>query len=611
MCGIIAFLSKNREAAQYLFNGLTILQNRGYDSTGICTINKNQEFINTKYASNGTNALETLKKNIYHHKNNTIGIAHTRWATHGSKTDYNAHPHIDCNNRISLVHNGIIENYKELKNFLIKNGMTFRSDTDSEVVANLISYYLNKYDILSSINKAINKLQGTWGIAIIDNKNPHNMYLCKKGSPLLVAYDDDFTIVASESSAFSQYTNRYIILRDNEIVKLGTEKDEQLIDYEFKTVEEVEEIKLTPDPYPHWMLKEIFEQPNTALRAISMGGRIYDNYNVKLGGLMTHKDELIGIKNLLIVASGTSLHAGMMGMKFFKYLKCFNTVSIIDASEFVASDIPEDNPGMIVLSQSGETRDVHDAMEIAKINNVIIIGVVNIVGSLISRESDCGVYLNAGREVAVASTKSFTSQVIVLALMSAWFSQQKAKEVKHKCEVIIKNIRNISLNFTDIVRNINKLISDDLVDKLKDKKSLFVLGRGFSYPIACEAALKIKEIAYIHAEGYPGGALKHGPFALLEKDMPVILYIFDDEYADKMQSAVEEVKARGAYTIVITNNKKYDRTHYDYCIQIPECGILTPLLGIMPIQYLSYKIALVNNYNPDFPKNLAKTVTTW
>jgi len=611
MCGIIAFLSKNREAAQYLFNGLTILQNRGYDSAGICTINKNQEFINTKYASNGTNALETLKKNIYHHKNNTIGIAHTRWATHGSKTDYNAHPHIDCNNRISLVHNGIIENYKELKNFLIKNGMTFRSDTDSEVVANLISYYLNKYDILSSINKAINKLQGTWGIAIIDNKNPYNMYLCKKGSPLLVAYDDDFTIVASESSAFSQYTNRYIILRDNEIVKLGIEKDEQLIDYEFKTVEEVEEIKLTPDPYPHWMLKEIFEQPNTALRAISMGGRIYDNYNVKLGGLMTHKDELIGIKNLLIVASGTSLHAGMMGMKFFKYLKCFNTVSIIDASEFVASDIPEDNPGMIVLSQSGETRDVHDAMEIAKINNIIIIGVVNIVGSLISRESDCGVYLNAGREVAVASTKSFTSQVIVLALMSAWFSQQKAKEVKHKCEVIIKNIRNISLNFTDIVRNINKLISDDLVDKLKDKKSLFVLGRGFSYPIACEAALKIKEIAYIHAEGYPGGALKHGPFALLEKDMPVILYIFDDEYADKMQSAVEEVKARGAYTIVITNNKKYDRTHYDYCIQIPECGILTSLLGIMPIQYLSYKIALVNNYNPDFPKNLAKTVTTW
>lgn len=611
MCGIIAFLSKNREAAQYLFNGLTILQNRGYDSAGICTINKNQEFINTKYASNGTNALETLRKNIDHHKNNTIGIAHTRWATHGSKTDYNAHPHIDCNNRISLVHNGIIENYKELKNFLIKNGMTFRSDTDSEVVANLISYYLNKYDILSSINKAINKLQGTWGIAIIDNKNPHNMYLCKKGSPLLVAYDDDFTIVASESSAFSQYTNRYIILRDNEIVKLGTEKDEQLIDYEFKTVEEVEEIKLTPDPYPHWMLKEIFEQPNTALRAISMGGRIYNNYNVKLGGLMTHKDELIRIKNLLIVASGTSLHAGMMGMRFFKYLKCFNTVSIIDASEFVANDIPEDNPGMIVLSQSGETRDVHDAMEIAKINNVIIIGVVNIVGSLISRESDCGVYLNAGREVAVASTKSFTSQVIVLALMSAWFSQQKAKEVKHKCEVIIKNIRNISLNFTDIVRNINKLIGDDLVDKLKDKKSLFVLGRGFSYPIACEAALKIKEIAYIHAEGYPGGALKHGPFALLEKDMPVILYIFDDEYADKMQSAVEEVKARGAYTIVITNNKKYDRTHYDYCIQIPECGILTSLLGIMPIQYLSYKIALVNNYNPDFPKNLAKTVTTW
>lgn len=477
MCGITAFLSKNKEASEYLFNGLQILQNRGYDSAGICTINRNKKLINTKYASTDKhNALEFLKNDLSLHQNNYIGIAHTRWATHGPKTDYNAHPHIDFHDRLAIVHNGIIENYRDLKNFLIKNGFQFRSDTDTEVIVNLISYYLDKYNILESINHAINQLQGTWGIAIIYKEDPNHLYLCKKGSPLLVAYDDNFTIVASESSAFSQYTNRYIILKDNEIVKLGI--NEELLDYEFKIVEEVEEIKLTPDPYPHWMLKEIFEQSNTTLSAINMGGRILNKSTVKLGGLMSHKDELLEIENLIIVASGTSYHAGLMGAKYFKYLKCFNTVTVLDAAEFTNADIPSEKPGMIVLSQSGETRDVHDAMEIAKNHNVIIIGIVNVVGSLIARESDCGIYLNAGREVAVASTKSFTSQVIVLTLMSLWFSQNRVKELKHRRESMIKDVLNVSINFTDIIKNISITISDQLIQKLKNKKHMFILGRG-------------------------------------------------------------------------------------------------------------------------------------
>jgi len=613
MCGIVAYLSENTEAFQYLLNGLIILQNRGYDSSGICTINNNNEFINTKYSSkNNTSAIDMLKKDNNKHKNNNIGIAHTRWATHGPKTDYNAHPHIDCKNRISVVHNGIIENYKELKNMLLEKNFTFSSDTDTEVIANLISYYLDNYNITDSLNKAINKLQGTWGLAILYNEEPNNIYICKNGSPILVAYDDNFIFVASESSAFSQYTNKYIVLADNEIIKLNANSKNKLLNYEYKTIDNVEEIKLTPEPYPHWMLKEIFEQPETALRATNMGGRILDNYNVILGGLINHKEDLLKIKNLLIIASGTSFHSGLLGAKYFRNLKCFNTVNVIDAAEFTEADIPSDSPGIIVLSQSGETRDVYNSIQIAKKSNIIIIGIVNTVNSLISRETDCGIYLNAGREVAVASTKAFTSQIVVLSLVSIWFSQNMKQNMKNKQRLMIENIRNLSYKFTDIIKNISLIVNDEFINIMKNKKNMFVLGSGLAYPIALECALKIKEISYIHAEGYSGGALKHGPFALIENGTPIAMIILDDEYKNKMYSSAEEVKARGAYTIAITNldiDENMKNNIFDYIIKIPECGYLTSLLAILPIQYLSYKLALELNYNPDYPRNLAKIIS--
>ena len=633
MCGIIAFLSKNIDAYQYLINGLIILQNRGYDSAGICTINSNNVLINTKFASSDESAIDILKKDDIKkiHNGNKIGIAHTRWATHGGKTDYNAHPHIDSKNRVAVVHNGIIENYRELKKKLLDNGFTFSSDTDTEIIANLISYYIdkldkselngnalngNEVDILDAIHLAINDLHGTWGLAILYNNHPDHIYVCKKGSPLLIAYDNDFTIVASEASAFSQYTNKYIVLHDNEIIKLGTDNNTKLMDYEVKTIETNDEIKLVSDPYPHWMLKEIFEQPESSLKAINMGGRIKDEHTVKLGGLFNHRDALLNIKNLLIIASGTSYHAGLLGAKYFRLLKCFNTVSVIDASEFTIDDIPEKNVGMLVLSQSGETKDVHRVIEVAKSYNIIIIGIVNVVDSLIARDSTCGVYLNAGREVSVASTKSFTSQVIVIALVAIWFSQNKNDSdenntdiFKYKRTQIINDMRNISTNFIDIIRNIPVSISDDFIKRISKKEHLFILGRGYSYPIAIEGALKIKEVSYIHAEGYAGGALKHGPFALIENGMPILLIILNDENADKMNICLEEVKSRGAYTIVITNIKKYKKNNLcDYCIMIPDCGIFSSLLAIMPIQYMAYKLALELGYNPDFPKNLAKCV---
>jgi glucosamine--fructose-6-phosphate aminotransferase (isomerizing) len=608
MCGIVAYLSENKEAINYLINGLIILQNRGYDSSGVCTIDKNSNLITTKYASTDKeSSIHMLQNNTFPHLSHNIGIAHTRWATHGPKTDYNAHPHIDCKNRVALVHNGIIENYKELKEMLQQNNFTFSSDTDSEVIANLISFYLDKYEILDAINHTISQLRGTWGLAILYNKDPDHLYISRNGSPLLVAYDNNFIMVASESSAFSQYTNKYIVLRDNEIIKLGINSTNQLIDYDYKIIENVEDICLTPHPYQHWMLKEIFEQSDTALRATNMGGRILNDYNVKLGGLSNHQDDLLKIENLLIVACGTSYHAGLLGAKYFRMLKCFNTVNVIDAAELIESDIPENGAGMIVLSQSGETRDVYTVMQMAKKNNVRVIGIVNVVGSLISRESDCGVYLNAGREVAVASTKAFTSQVIVLALVAIWFSQNRGDKMKSRQKLIIDDIRNLSFKFTDIIKNISFIIKDELLQKLKNKQHMFILGRGFAYPIACEGSLKIKEISYIHAEGYSGGALKHGPFALIEKGTPIIMIILEDEYKDKMFSAAEEVRARGAHTIAITNFKM-NNSVFDDVISIPDCGVMSSLLAILPLQYLSYKLALELGYNPDYPRNLAKAV---
>ena len=292
-----------------------------------------------------------------------------------------------------------------------------------------------------------------------------------------------------------------------------------------------------------------------------------------------------------------------------KQFNCFNTISVIDAAEFIINDLPWQNVGVLVISQSGETKDLHLAMESVKTKNIIIIGIVNSVGSLISRESDCGIYLNAGREVAVASTKAFTSQVVVLMLITLWFSQNKNHTFRMRHEKMIIDIRYLSINIEKVIKNFDYIITNDLIQYITKQKSIFILGRGTAYPIACEAALKIKEIAYIHAEGYAGGALKHGPFALIEKGMVIILIILDDENKDRMKSACEEVKSRGAYTVIITDIENYKEDCIDYVINIPNNGYLTSLLGIVPIQYLAYKIALAKGHNPDFPKNLSKTVT--
>jgi len=620
MCGITAYIGKFG-AFKYIIDGLTILQNRGYDSAGITTINRSGgKFVTTKFANDPgtTNSLEKIRAHASLHTANTIGIGHTRWATHGGKSDQNAHPHLDCHNRLAVVHNGIIENYLQLKKFLIERGYTFTSQTDTEVIANLISYFISTDPQLTNegaISKACQQLEGTWGLAILFADDPEHLYVSRNGSPILVGYndDDDITIVASESCAFANSVNKYIIVGDHEILKVGRRHHSKdfLKKYEVKNVSFDSLVQLTPDPYPHWMLKEIMDQPNSIQRSLNMGGRFKDDYQVRLGGLESNSDALLAINHLLIIAMGTSYHAALMGSKIFKLLKSVNALTVLDASEFTEDDIPypRETVGALFLSQSGETKDVHLALEIAKKAGLTVFSVVNVVDSLIARDADCGIYLNAGREVAVASTKSFTSQVVVLALIAIWYAQNKgiSRNLRHQ---LIKEIRNLSYNCQCVIDTLQTTVSPAMLSTLGEASKIFILGRQMGHALALEGALKIKEVSYLHAEGYPGGALKHGPFALIESTTPIIILAFRDEFSGKMQITAEEVKARGCPVILITDSPELNNHLYDHIIKINHSGYLSPLLGIIPLQYMAYCLSIGKGYNPDYPRNLAKCVTT-
>jgi len=612
MCGIVAYLGY-REAKDILIEGLTILQNRGYDSAGISTIDSDGNLITTKNASKDTtsDSIKYLAETLYQHKNNKIGIAHTRWASQGSVNMINSHPHNDVSSRFSLVHNGVIENYDFLKKFLLKAGITCISDTDTEVIVQLIYYYsttgLNFED---SVKEAVSKLEGTWGIVVLDRYNPDTIIACRHGSPILLGISDDEVFIASEAVAFQKYTNQYISLNNDEI-SIITYKDKLNIslsgNYEFNRIKSVahEEILLTPDPYEHWTLREIDEQPNTILAALNNGGRIINNSEVALGGLNMNKDVLLKIKNLIIVGCGTSRHAGLFISDIMRSISGFNTVQVVDGSEFDKSYITQDC-GLLALSQSGETKDVMRCLEIIP-QDVPTFSVVNRVESQIARTTGCGVYLNSGREVAVASTKCFTAQIVVLLLITIWFAQNRNINIK-KREEFIENLRRLSFCYQSVLSS--KIIiakCHEVAVYLRNWNSCFLLGKGLSSYIAYEGALKFKEIGYIHAEGYPGGSLKHGPFALIDKGMPIILMLLNDSDRSYMESTVNEVKARGAYTIVITNISEYNEGNIN--IHLPNNGILSALLSVIPLQLISYNLSKIKGINCDKPRNLSKTIT--
>ncbi len=607
MCGIIASIG-NDNSFFYCLCGLKQLQNRGYDSAGICSMIDNQ-FITTKYASTDKeSALVKVESEKEKHDNAYVSIGHTRWATHGAKTDTNSHPHTSSDGLFSLVHNGIIENYAELKKMLIKNGFTFKSQTDTEVVVNLIAYFYNIHkNTVLAIQKTIEKLEGTWGLAITCINEPNKLYATRHGSPILVGHTNELAIVTSEQSGFCNQVKNYFILQNMDICMI--EKKGNKVDvytnetYEVKKIKEGDNV-MTPAPWPHWTIKEIHEQTESCLRAISLGGRLYSNDEVKLGGLESNKTELMMIDNIILLGCGTSYHAGMIGMNYLKDLGGFNTVQLFDGAEFGEKDIPKQGKtALVLLSQSGETKDLHRCIQIGKENDLFLIGVVNVVDSLIAREVHCGCYLNAGREVAVASTKAYTSQVIILNLMAIWFAQKK--DIHHyKRERYIQDLRNLHMDIKKTIEMCETKIDD--VVPLFNNNSCFLLGKGNGESIACEGALKIKEISYIHAEGYSTSSLKHGPFALLTKGFPVVLVAPDNEHYAKSENAYEEIKSRHATIIFITDKEGVEKENI---IMIKKNRSFQDFLSIIPLQILAYKLSLAHDLNPDMPRNLAKVVT--
>jgi glutamine---fructose-6-phosphate transaminase (isomerizing) len=616
-CGIIAYVG-SEPAVQYLVEGLTILQSRGYDSAGVCTFSSSsQELVTTKYASRGTtsDSIETLAKHAPgRHGTDSIGIGHTRWATHGGKTDHNAHPHSDQKGRIALVHNGTIENSDTLRNDLIAQGVVFKSETDTEVIAQLIGVHLDKGEHLEqAIKSALTQLQGTWGLVVMHRDMPDRLIACRNGSPLVVGVGQGRMFVASEVSAFSRHCAEFVSLQDGEVATISTNGD---ISLDLSRVETApsEEILLSPEPFPHWTIKEIMEQPEAIARTLGHGSRLAFDGGVRLGGLERNRDQLLAIQNLIIAACGTSLYAGMYGAHLMRELDTFTTVQPMDASEIDSHVLVRDGTGgVLAITQSGETKDVHRTIELSGELNLPRFSIVNAVGSLIARTTKCGVYLYAGRENAVASTKAFTSQVVALSLVSAWFAQNRRS--------VTGSVMRNSQNLEDLMDSLHRLPTyvgmtlrnrpacAQLANEIKDADHMFVLGKGYGYPVAMEGALKVKEITYVHAEGYAGGALKHGPFALIDDGTPIVLLILDDEHAELMRIAAAQVKARGAKTIIITDKPSLAVGLADTVLPIPSNGPLTALLATIPLQLLAYEMSIARGVDPDKPRHLAKAVT--
>lgn len=629
-CGIIGFVGSDPvkdNAVEYLLEGLSILQNRGYDSAGVATLpHGGGELMCSKFASVGSTSdsiglLSAEAPTV--HKGNVIGIGHTRWATHGGRTDENAHPHLDYKNRIALCHNGTIENSLALKKELMALGIPFKSETDTEVIVNMIGHYLDQgMDTMDALNKTVTRLEGTWGLVIIDKLQPDTLIVARHGSPLVVGIEHGRKFVASETSAFMRHTKNFIALKDDEIAVLTA--DTMTLEESRAQVFEGEDVELSPAPYPHWTIKEIMEQPAAVSRALNYGGRIDPEGCIKLGGLEVNPD-LMQITNLVIAACGTSHFASTYGAQLMRSLNSFETVQCIDAAELTPDFMPQLGGGLLVISQSGETLDVMRGLEVAENLGMPRFSIVNAVGSLIARTTRCGVYSNAGREQAVASTKAFVTQITSLALIAAWFSErvppsknQGMADFAQRRKDLIEALHRLPTYTGMTLQPRTQDKCRQVAMKLKESgEHLFVLGRGYGEPIAQEGALKIKEITYMHAEGYSGGALKHGPFALIEDGKrwggetgtPIILLILDDHNAQLMRTAAEEVRARGAYTIVITDNRKLADGVAHETIVIPSNGPLTALLATLPLQMIAYELAVAKGIDPDKPKNLAKAVT--
>lgn len=612
MCGIVAYLG-DKNAYPILIEGLKRLEYRGYDSAGVALLNGGLKVIKKK----GKVAdLENFAKETHGEVNGTVGMAHTRWATHGPPNDINAHPHQSNDSNLAIIHNGIIENYASIKKALIELGHSFTSDTDTEVLIHLIEEIKNqdKLSLEEAVRQALNKVVGAYAIVVMDKNEPNKIVGAKMSSPLVFGIGNDEYFLGSDASPIIKYTNKVIYLEDGEVITMVKGGDYQIrtLDNELQN-HDVSELELKLDEiekggYPHYMLKEIFQQPTTI--AESMGGRINSNEGwAILGGMKTHMSRIAQTERVILTACGTSWHAAMIAEYLIEDLARI-PVEVEYASEFrYRNPIIKPSDFIVALSQSGETADTLAAIKLAKQKGAFIYGIVNVIGSTIARETDAGSYIHAGPEIGVASTKAFTSQVTVLTLMAMYLGHYKGLISEDYFRQLLAGLESVPSKVARILAKDEQI--KYIAGEIRNASNALYLGRGYNFPVALEGALKLKEISYIHAEGYPAAEMKHGPIALIDMYMPVIVLATNKSAHEKVVSNIQEVKARkGVVIAIVTEGDEIIKEIADYTIEIPSIEEpLTPLLSVIPLQLLAYHIAVMRGCHVDQPRNLAKSVT--
>lgn len=619
MCGIVGYIGE-KQAFPILIEGLKKLEYRGYDSAGVALV-KDQGELNVYKTTGKVANLETLVdgKDIEGH----VGIAHTRWATHGEPSVKNAHPHVSMDGNIAIVHNGIIENYQVLKQQLVDRGYMFNSTTDTEVLCQLIDYYYNNNgsNLLSAVCSALNDVIGAYAIVVTEKKNPHHLVAARQSSPLVVGVgkDNKEFFIASDATPIVEHTDKVVYLDDGQIADISIDNGLHIVNhsnkqcqFDIKTVD-MDISKLSKGGFDHFMLKEIYEQPNCLRDAMS--GRLIDNAEhpennrIVLSALRDYRDRLVNARNIIILGCGTSWHAGLIGKQLIESM-CRKRVSVEYASEFRYNNPVVDKDDVVIaISQSGETADTLAAIQLAKQHGALIFGIVNAVGSSIARETDTGIYLHVGPEIGVASTKAFTGQVAMLTLFALALGHETGTLSDNEYHKIIGELALIptkmekELEVTEKIANLAKMFTY--------AHNFLYLGRGFNYPVALEGALKLKEISYIHAEGYPAAEMKHGPIALVDQDMPIVFIATHHKLYEKIISNMQEVKSRkGRILAIVTEGDEHVREIADNVIEIPKTeNCLVPLLSVVPLQILAYYVAVDKGLNVDMPRNLAKSVT--
>ncbi|MBO4786121.1 MAG: glutamine--fructose-6-phosphate transaminase (isomerizing) [Prevotella sp.] len=612
MCGIVGYLG-NRDAYPILIKGLKRLEYRGYDSAGVALLNAGGD-LNVYKTKGKVSDLEgyCAEKDI----TGTIGIAHTRWATHGEPSSRNAHPHYSESKNLAIIHNGIIENYADLKKKLQEKGVTFRSDTDTEVLVQFVEYVMQRksLDLLTAVQLVLHEVIGAYAIALVDKNNPDTIIAARKQSPLVVGIGENEFFLGSDASPIIEYTDRVVYLEDGNIAVMRRGEDLQVVNmYNVKLSPEIKTVDISlgqieKGGYPHFMLKEIFEQPECLTNC--MRGRInVEADNVTLSAVIDYKEQLLAAERIIIVACGTSWHAGLIGKQLIENF-CRIPVEVEYASEFrYRNPVVTDRDVVIAISQSGETADTLAAVQLAKERGAFIYGICNAIGSSIPRATDTGSYIHVGPEIGVASTKAFTGQVTVLVMLALALGKEIGTVTPEDYVAIVRELAAIPEKIEEVLK-VNEQVKD-LSRTFTYARNFLYLGRGFSYPVALEGALKLKEISYIHAEGYPAAEMKHGPIALIDSDMPVVVIATHNAMYEKVLSNIQEIKARKGRVIALVS--KGDDTISkiaDEVIELPdtiEC--LEPLIASIPLQLMAYHIAVCKGKNVDQPRNLAKSVT--